>query len=93
MILILGGVSNVANNDGKGNPSSFTNGIVSRTPEAAAQAEKDDPISDLNLMKLTEELFEAQDKNLYPLMELNLQKRVTPNSNPNEKVPDEAPDR
>lgn len=44
-------------------------------------------------MKLTEELFDAQDKNLYQDLEVNLQKRVTPSSNSNDKVPDEAPER
>lgn len=63
------------------------------TPEEIARAERNDPISDFNLMKLTEELSETLDNNLYPFVDLDLQKRVTPNNDPNVTVADEAPNR
>lgn len=68
------------------------NGAVSKASDVQAEnpALNSGFISDENLMKFTEELFDKVDKNLYQYVELNLQKRVT-NSN-QETVPDEAPE-
>jgi poly(U)-specific endoribonuclease len=82
----------IVNSATSGTPSGTTNGAVSRTPDG--QPEVPPPsnvISDEDLMKFTEELFDKYENNLYQYVDLNLQKRV--NSPPEgAKVPDEAPE-
>ncbi|KAJ8668007.1 hypothetical protein QAD02_009670 [Eretmocerus hayati] len=78
----------------KAYPASTSNGVLSKTPEAQPEippANAGPVISDENLMKFTEELFDKQDRDLNQYIELNLQKKVSGN-NPSETVPDEAPE-
>lgn len=77
----------------KENSSTTENGVTNGTSDATAQSKIDDPISDINIMKLTEELFNAQNLNLFSYTHLNLQKRVIFNKSSSEVVLDEAPNR
>ena len=75
---------------GLGDPATATNGAVVKTAEAPATPANF--ISDEDLMKFTEELFDKQDVNLNQYVELNLQKRASNLNNPDAAVPDEAPE-